>query len=308
MPLERACGGAARHRVRRRGQRPARRSPTARLSEIEQQVLYYAKHKTGGFDPQAHDPAAARAADQSGGRRDDAVRRAGAGARRAATARERARRRPGGSQSAGAHRRAAPSTSPSSRRASMRAENALNAGTQCAQGAGGADRDHHHRRSAAHRAAQARRLRHRTLRSRSWRPAKALRRSPTLGHAGQGAARRPAARGWSRSRRCARIPAATRPGGAPRPAHRRACAPCSGRRSSCCRASSCDAAGAAELTAALAASKQTQGGDPLAAHTWFARYARVRDPMAPHERMPARRRGAGHRRAAESAASRSCRS
>ena len=51
----------------------------------------------------------------------------------------------------------------------------------------------------------------------------------------------------------------------------------------------CDAAGAAELTAALAASKQTQGGDPLAAHGWFAQYARVRDPMG---RMSACLRGA----------------
>ena len=52
---------------------------------------------------------------------------------------------------------------------------------------------------------------------------------------------------------------------------------------------SCDAAGAAELTAALAASKQTQGGDPLAAHGWFAQYARIRDPM---DRMNACLRGA----------------
>ncbi len=51
----------------------------------------------------------------------------------------------------------------------------------------------------------------------------------------------------------------------------------------------CDAAGAAELSAALAASRQTQGGDPLAAHTWFTQYARVRDPMS---RMSACLRGA----------------
>lgn len=37
---------------------------------------------------------------------------------------------------------------------------------------------------------------------------------------------------------------------------------------------------AAELAGALAASTQTQGGDPLAAHTWFARCARVRDTAA----------------------------
>ncbi|MDM0117318.1 hypothetical protein QTI66_34955 [Variovorax sp. J22R133] len=42
----------------------------------------------------------------------------------------------------------------------------------------------------------------------------------------------------------------------------------------------CDAAGAAELKNALAASTATQGGDPLAAHTWFTRSARVRDPVA----------------------------
>ncbi|MGZ5904624.1 MAG: hypothetical protein ACXWKQ_04685, partial [Reyranella sp.] len=51
----------------------------------------------------------------------------------------------------------------------------------------------------------------------------------------------------------------------------------------------CGAAGAAELTAALAASKQTQGGDPLASHGWFAQYSRVRDPMG---RMSACLRGA----------------
>jgi hypothetical protein len=51
----------------------------------------------------------------------------------------------------------------------------------------------------------------------------------------------------------------------------------------------CDAAGAAELSGALVASRQTQGGDPLAAHSWFARYARVRDPMS---RMSACLRGA----------------
>ena len=38
--------------------------------------------------------------------------------------------------------------------------------------------------------------------------------------------------------------------------------------------------GASELTSALAASKQAMGGDPLAANTWFARSARVRDTVA----------------------------
>jgi hypothetical protein len=38
-----------------------------------------------------------------------------------------------------------------------------------------------------------------------------------------------------------------------------------------------DPAGATEFTNALAASTSAQGGDPLAANTWFARYARVRD-------------------------------
>jgi hypothetical protein len=51
----------------------------------------------------------------------------------------------------------------------------------------------------------------------------------------------------------------------------------------------CDAAGAAELSSALTATKQTQGGDPLAAHGWFTQYARVRDPMS---RMSACLRGA----------------
>jgi len=37
---------------------------------------------------------------------------------------------------------------------------------------------------------------------------------------------------------------------------------------------------AAELASALAASAQVQGGDPLAAQTWFARSARVRDGVA----------------------------
>ena len=37
---------------------------------------------------------------------------------------------------------------------------------------------------------------------------------------------------------------------------------------------------AAELKAALAASEETQGGDALAANTWFSRHARVRDGVA----------------------------
>jgi hypothetical protein len=41
-----------------------------------------------------------------------------------------------------------------------------------------------------------------------------------------------------------------------------------------------DAAGATEMTSALAASKMTQGGDALAANTWFTRSARVRDAVA----------------------------
>ncbi|MEJ8823735.1 hypothetical protein WKW80_17115 [Variovorax humicola] len=51
----------------------------------------------------------------------------------------------------------------------------------------------------------------------------------------------------------------------------------------------CDTAAAAELKAALAASTATQGGDALASHTWFMRSARVRDPVA---RMAACLRGA----------------
>ena len=43
---------------------------------------------------------------------------------------------------------------------------------------------------------------------------------------------------------------------------------------------SCSAAAATELANALAASTSTQGGDALASHTWFARSARVRDPVA----------------------------
>jgi hypothetical protein len=41
-----------------------------------------------------------------------------------------------------------------------------------------------------------------------------------------------------------------------------------------------DTAGATEMTSALAASTMTQGGDPLAANTWFTRAARVRDAVA----------------------------
>ncbi len=41
-----------------------------------------------------------------------------------------------------------------------------------------------------------------------------------------------------------------------------------------------DAAAATEFTSALAASMAVQGGDPLAAHTWFARCARVRDGVS----------------------------
>ncbi|MEO6407393.1 MAG: hypothetical protein ABIO45_01400, partial [Burkholderiaceae bacterium] len=51
----------------------------------------------------------------------------------------------------------------------------------------------------------------------------------------------------------------------------------------------CDTAGAAELASALAATTLTQGGDPLAAHTWFTRSARVRDPVS---RLAACLRGA----------------
>jgi hypothetical protein len=43
------------------------------LSEVEQLVLYYAKHKTGGFDPQATIGCIMRGR-ALGGRRDDAVR------------------------------------------------------------------------------------------------------------------------------------------------------------------------------------------------------------------------------------------
>ena len=42
----------------------------------------------------------------------------------------------------------------------------------------------------------------------------------------------------------------------------------------------CDAATAGELHSALAGSKAIQGGDELAVYTWFARCARVRDPLA----------------------------
>jgi hypothetical protein len=41
-----------------------------------------------------------------------------------------------------------------------------------------------------------------------------------------------------------------------------------------------DATSAAELKGALAASAQQQGGDALAAHSWFTRVARVRDTVA----------------------------
>jgi hypothetical protein len=51
----------------------------------------------------------------------------------------------------------------------------------------------------------------------------------------------------------------------------------------------CDEAGAAELKNALAASTQQQGGDSLAVHGWFTRYARVRDSVA---RLGACMRGA----------------
>jgi hypothetical protein len=52
---------------------------------------------------------------------------------------------------------------------------------------------------------------------------------------------------------------------------------------------SCGGAAAAELSAALAATTLTQGGDPLAANTWLTRSARVRDPAA---RLAACLRGA----------------
>ena len=98
---------------------PTRRAqPGMSLSEIEQRVLYHAKHKAGGFDPARDAAAAARTAGRSRRRRDDAVRRARAGARHPAAARRRARRRSRGPESARAHRRRARSISPSSKRAS----------------------------------------------------------------------------------------------------------------------------------------------------------------------------------------------
>jgi len=42
----------------------------------------------------------------------------------------------------------------------------------------------------------------------------------------------------------------------------------------------CEAAMAGELRSALAGSKALQGGDELSVYSWFARYARVRDPVA----------------------------
>jgi hypothetical protein len=51
----------------------------------------------------------------------------------------------------------------------------------------------------------------------------------------------------------------------------------------------CDPAEAAELTSALAAGTQQQGGDPLAVHGWFTRCARVRDQVG---RLSACLRGA----------------
>ncbi len=42
----------------------------------------------------------------------------------------------------------------------------------------------------------------------------------------------------------------------------------------------CDVPAATELSTAMAASKQTLNGDPLAANAWLARSARVRDPVA----------------------------
>ena len=53
LPLSELGDHAARCRVRRRSREYARRSPDMALSEIEQHVLYHAKHKTGGFDPLA---------------------------------------------------------------------------------------------------------------------------------------------------------------------------------------------------------------------------------------------------------------
>jgi hypothetical protein len=42
----------------------------------------------------------------------------------------------------------------------------------------------------------------------------------------------------------------------------------------------CDAAGAAELGSALAASTQQQGGDAFAVHRWYTQTSRVRDSLA----------------------------
>ena len=63
-----------------------RRSPASTLSEIEQQVLYHAKHKTGGFEPVATLRLQHARPGESRGRRGHAVRRARAGARHPAAA------------------------------------------------------------------------------------------------------------------------------------------------------------------------------------------------------------------------------
>ena len=67
--------------------------PGMTLSDIEQQVLYHAKRKAGGFDPLATLRLQHARPGRSRRRRDDAVRRARAGARHAPAAGCRARRR-----------------------------------------------------------------------------------------------------------------------------------------------------------------------------------------------------------------------
>ena len=209
--------------------------PDGALSEVEQQVLYYAKHKTGGFDPQAtirlqH----ARPTNLAAGEttlfdaleQARAVRRLLSSVRGADPEDLNPPERTGGGTIDLAELEARV----------MRAENAAERRQQFAQGAGGADGDHHHRRSAAHRA-HARWARSASdLACRSWRPGKARRRSRPWACRPRRCSR-PAARGWSRSPRCAscrrrRTSAARR-----EPAHRRACATCSARISWCCRAS-----------------------------------------------------------------------
>ena len=115
--------------------------------------------------------------------------------------------------------------------------------------------------------------------------------------AGERAAERKQQARRPESRRFAASP--PRPIRAPRCAARSsACARSSARRSSCCRASPSTATGRPSSAPRSPAARRCRAATRSPSHAWFARYARVRDPLARLASCLRRRGGARHGRAA----------